>query len=393
MSHDDPFTLDLFGSPTLSAGLGLGVTAFGCNLSDDPDDEPDPPSPPPARAAVSSARRTRTNPERGENFFLDGDRGLAANWKERARDNIAAIRLASEIEERQRPASPDEQARLIRFTGFGAGELANGVFRRPGEADFRRGFEALGRKLQNAVGDTDYASLARSAQYAHFTPEFIIRAIWTGLQRLGWRGGRVLEPGIGTGLFPALMPEGLRDSSHVTGVELDPVTARIVRLLHPRARILAGDFARTELPANFDLVIGNPPFSDRTVRSDRAYRSLGLRLHDYFIARSIDLLKPGALAAFVTSHGTLDKSDQSARKQIARSADLVAAIRLPEGSFRECAGTDVVVDILFFRKRKIDEPEGDLAWLALEEIRAATADEGAIRVNRWFAGHPDFVLG
>ncbi|MFN5715543.1 MAG: Eco57I restriction-modification methylase domain-containing protein, partial [Bradyrhizobium sp.] len=110
--------------------------------------------------------------------------------------------------------------------------------------------------------------------------------------------------------------------------ELDPVTARIVRLLQPRARIIVADFARAELPANFDLAIGNPPFSDRTVRSDRAYRSMGLRLHDYFIARAIDLLKPGALAAFVTSSGTMDKADTAAREHIARSADLVAAIRL-----------------------------------------------------------------
>lgn len=203
----------------------------------------------------------------------------------------------------------------------------------------------------------------------------------------------MLEPGIGTGLFPALMPEALRDLSHVTGVELDPVTACIVRLLQPRARILTGDFARTELPASFDLAIGNPPFSDRTVRSDRAYRSLGLRLHDYFIARSIDLLKPGAFAAFVTSSGTMDKADSSAREYIARTADLIVAIRLPEGSFRADAGTDVVVDILFFRKRKVAEPEGDLSWLDTDEIRPATEDEGAIRVNRWFAQHPEFVLG
>nr|WP_236771998.1 lactate dehydrogenase [Agrobacterium tumefaciens] len=282
---------------------------------------------------------------------------------------------------------------MIRFTGFGASDLANGVFRRPGELEFRKGWDEIGSDLEDAVCETDYASLARCTQYAHFTPEFIVRAIWSALQRLGWRGGRVLAPGIGTGLFPALMPEALRDLSHVTGVELDPVTARIVRLLQPRARILTGDFARTELPASFDLAIGNPPFSDRTVRSDRAYRSLGLRLHDYFVARSIDLLKPGAFAAFVTSSGTMDKADSSAREHIAKTADLIAAIRLPEGSFRADAGTDVVVDILFFRKRKVAELEGDLSWLDIEEVRPATADEGAIRVNRWFAQHPDFVLG
>ena len=396
MSNDDPFTLDLFGGTTLSSGLGLGVTAFTADSGEDADNDDDPPpSPPaPARRGAGAAARVATQPrERGANFYLVEGRRLARGWKERARDNIAAIRLAAEIESAKRPATRNEQEQLIRFTGFGASDLANGVFRRPGEVDFREGWDELGSALEDAVGETDYASLARCTQYAHFTPEFIVRAIWSVLQRLGWRGGRVLEPGIGTGLFPALMPEALRDVSHVTGVELDPVTARIARLLQPGARILTGDFARADLPPSFDLAIGNPPFSDRIVRSDRAYRSLALRLHDYFIARSIDLLKPGAFAAFVTSSGTMDKADSTAREHIAKTADLIAAIRLPEGSFRADAGTDVVVDILFFRKRKVAEPEGDLSWLDLEEVCSATDDEGAIRVNRWFARHPDFVLG
>ena len=171
------------------------------------------------------------------------------------------------------------------------------------------------------------------------------------------------------------------------------MTARIVRLLQPQARIINGDFAHTELASHFDLAIGNPPFSDRTVRSDRAYRALGLQLHDYFIAKSIDRLQPGGLAAFVTSTGTLDKTDARAREHIAGMADLVGAIRLPQGSFSADAGTDVVVDIVFFRKRQPGEAEGDRAWLDLEEMRPADADGGAIRVNRWFAQHPDMVLG
>ncbi len=335
--------------------------------------------------------------ERGDraNFYLEEgeDRGLAASWKERARFNVAAILSANELEKLDIPATREQQKRLIRFTGFGAGELANGIFRRPGEVDFRDGWDDLGNALETAVSETDYSSLARCTQYAHFTPEFIIRAIWSGLQRMGWRGGRVLEPGIGTGLFPALMPPKYRDISYVTGIELDPVTARIVRLLQPKARIITGDFARTDLSPIYDLAIGNPPFSDRSVRSDRQYRALRLRLHDYFIARSIDLLKPGAFAAFVTSSGTLDKADVSGREHIAKWADLIAAIRLPESSFRRDAGTDVVVDILFFRKRKAGEPEGEQTWLDVDEVRSATNDEGAIRVNRWFARHPDFVLG
>jgi N12 class adenine-specific DNA methylase/adenine-specific DNA methylase len=387
----DPFTIDLFNDTALSSSMRLGVTAFAGGGPANDDDEPDPP-PSPAQRVASPPRQPAPHPP-GVNFTLDGDRGLAASWKDRALDSIAAIQLAARIEAEQRPATPDEQRRLIRFTGFGASDLANGVFRRPGETAFRKVWKRIGGELENAVSGAHYASLARCTQYAHFTPEFIVRAIWSGLQRMGWRGGRVLEPGIGTGLFAALMPEAFRDRAHFTGVELDPTTARIARLLQPRARIVTGDFSRTELPANFDLAIGNPPFSDRTVRSDRAYRSMGLRLHDYFIARSIDLLKPGGLAAFVTSHGTMDKTDASAREHIAGSADLVAVIRLPSGSFRADAGTDVVVDILFFRKRKAGEAQGDRAWLDLKEVRAATADEGAICVNRWFVRHPDLVLG
>jgi len=397
MSHDDPFTLDLFGNTALSSGLGVGVTAFSTSFADnqdDDDDDPSPVSPAPALPIGAAASPAPAQPvDKGENFHLAATRGLAKSWRDRARDNLAAIRLAADIVDQQRHATPQEQAALIRFTGFGASELANGVFRRPGEQTFRKGWEEIAASLEEAVDSQDYASLARCTQYAHFTPEYIIRAIWAAVRRLGFRGGRVLEPGVGTGLFAALMPEVLRDVSHVTGIEIDPVTARIARLLQPRAKILNQDFARVDLAEHFDLAIGNPPFSDRTVRSDPAYRSHGFRLHDYFIAKAVSRLKPGALAAFVTSSGTMDKADARAREHIATMADLVAAIRLPEGSFRADAGTDVVVDILFFRKRNEDEAERDVSWLDLEEVRPASEDEGAIRVNRWFARHPDFVLG
>ncbi|PYE30419.1 N12 class adenine-specific DNA methylase [Rhizobium sp. PP-WC-1G-195] len=389
-----PFSLDIFGNTALSTTLDLGITGLSGPAPEAAnDDEPDPTPPAPAAALVAPAGSCSRPQGQRSNFYLDGDRGLAASWRDRARANVAAILIAEAIEQQERPATPKEQAQLIRFTGFGASELANGMFRRPGEIEFRKGWDEVAGSLESAVSPSDYASLARCTQYAHFTPEVIIRAIWAGLLRLGWRGGRVLEPGIGTGLFPALMPQQVREESFVAGIELNPVTARIVRLLQPKPRIVNGDFARAELSSIFDLAIGNPPFSDRTVRSDRAYRKLGFRLHDYFIARSIDLLKPGGLAAFVTSHGTLDKVDGAPREHIAKSADLIAAIRLPEGSFRRDAGTDVVVDIVFFRKRKPGEEAGDRSWLDLEEVRPASIEAEPIRINRWLARHPEFVLG
>ena len=392
MTQKDPFTLDLFNDTSLSSGLGLGVTAFATSFeAEEPD--LDPPSRSSPAISPVTVVQSKTARIAGENFYLAGSRGLAASWRDRARDNLAAIRLAADLEAKQRPATPDKQAQLIRFTGFGASELANDVFPRPGEDGFRKGWEVIGQQLVELVGAADYASLARCTQYAHFTPEYIVRAVWAGVLRLGFRGGRVLEPGIGRGLFPALMPKTLRDVSHVTGVELDPITTRIAKLLRPRATIVNEDFARSSLKQHFDLAIGNPPFSDRTVRSDRAFRSLGLRLHDYFIVKAIDRLKPDGIAAFVTSHGTLDKADATARQQIAAMADLLGAIRLAEGSFRADAGTDVVVDILFFRKRRDGEAIASDAWIDLAEARAATEDDGAIHVNRYFAEHPDMVLG
>ncbi len=226
----------------------------------------------PAVARIEPPADRPTSRARGETFYLAGTRGLAKSWRDRARDNLAAIRLAARSRPISVPPRADEQAQLIRFTGFGASELANGVFRRPGEDEFRDGWEEIGA----ATGVGGRRGGLRLARPLHPVRPFHARIHRArglgGVARLGFRGGRVLEPGIGTGLFPALMPESLRAACHVTGVELDPITARIAGLLQPRATIINEDFARTELRQHFDLAIGNPPFSDRTVRSDRAFR-------------------------------------------------------------------------------------------------------------------------
>ena len=161
---NDPFTSDMFGSSELVAGLGLGVTSFGGfspEAANDDDPDPVPPAPAPAFPVAATpvpSARLRAN------FYLDGDRGLAAAWKDRARANVAAILIADGIAKQDRPATAKEQAQLIRFTGFGAGELANGMFRRPGEVDFRQGWDDIGSSLETAVCESDYASLARCTQ-------------------------------------------------------------------------------------------------------------------------------------------------------------------------------------------------------------------------------------
>jgi len=411
--------------------LGLfDTTALGWTIHTQ-QAEPEPPHPEPDRDDEDDQppQDTGTQPL-GANLYLDSDRALARGWPARARDNIAAIQLSKEIEAGRRAPTAEEQEQMLRFVGFGATELAQNCFPLPGVTTFRDGWEETGRELAELVSPAEYAALQRATQYAHYTPEPIVRALWRTAQHLGFGGGRVLEPGMGTGLFFALLPPALRGACRLTGIEYDPVTARIARLVHPEARVRCEDYTRSQLAGGFDLAIGNPPFADRIVRADRNVRgdpttaALGLRLHDYFIARSIARLRPGGLALFVTSTGTMDKASTAAREHIAGMADLVGAVRLPECSMRATAGTDVVIDVLVFKRRAEGQGPCDQSWIELAEIAVegqrvnAGAEESenadrdpdflpespaetepqapasrTVAINGYFAAHPEMVLG
>lgn len=319
------------------------------------------------------------------------DRVLANGWKERARDNIAAIRLSRQIVAERRQATPAEREALNRFVGFGASDLANGLFRGKGKA-FRAGWEDLGAELESLLSATELASLARSTQYSHYTPEAVVRALWRGARRLGFTGGRILEPGCGTGLVLACAPSDLLESSHLTGYEVEPTAAAIAGAIHAGQDVIEQDFTKATPAPGFDLAIGNPPFSSRSVSNGRGVAGrMGLRLHDYFIARSVELLREDGVAAFVTSHGTMDKAGGAGRAQIASFADLVGAVRLPRGSMDATAGTEVVIDILFLRRRAAGAPQGGADWADLVEVPCG--DGAPVMVNRYFAEHPEMVLG
>jgi SAM-dependent methyltransferase len=334
-----------------------------------------------------------TNPSLpAQDYRLVGDRRLAGSWKGRAEENLAAIRLMTAIEAEGRHARPDEQERLAKFTAFGAVDLAEKLFRRAGDA-FAPAWEDLGVELEGLVSRDDLANLKRATQYAHYTPEFMIRAIWRALRQMGFDSGRVLEPGCGTGLFFALCAEALVGKLALTGVEMDPTTARIAKLLYPNDCIRHEDFTKARLPELYDLAIGNPPFSDRTVRADDPAGELRVSLHDYFIARSVERLRPGGLAAFVTSRWTMDKVDGKARQHIAAMADLIGAVRLPEGAMHDRAGTEVVVDILFLQKRRAGTAPAGAAWDVLAEAVPAEDGATALSINRYFVEHPGMALG
>ena len=376
-------TLSLFDSTALSGGLTLDGPIGGLRYREPDTDDTDP-------AAIPQTPEPARIP--AHNWRLSGDRALAQGWKARAIDNLAAIRLAQAISRDDRNATPEEQEVLCRFTGFGASDLANSLFRRPGEP-FRPGWEDLGTELEQLVTPEQMAGLARATQYAHYTPEFIVRAIWQAVTRMGFVGGGVLEPGCGTGLFLAAAPAALAGKISATAIEMDPCTAAIATLLHPDAWVRNEDFTKARVAETFDLAVGNPPYSDRTVKAPDPAGKLGLSLHDYFIARSIERLKPGALAAFVTSRYTMDKADVTAREHIAGMADLVGAVRLPAGSMNEAAGTEVVVDLLFFQKRPAGTAASDTAWDTLTEVLPAEDGETALHINRYFAENIMQVLG
>lgn len=322
------------------------------------------------------------------------------SWRETARRNLDIIELVKKLDAEGRLASPAEQSLIAKFTGWGASELRNSLFpvrnnggRQQMAPDWAKaGWEELAQRAVDLMTQEEIDTALQSTQYAHYTAEGVIRSIWHGLDRLGFSGGRMFEPGAGIGLFAVAAPKHVMDKSRYTGVEMDHLSADIAKHLLQKENIIQADFVKQRFPDNFfDLAIGNPPFSDIRIKDDPAYKKHGFMLHDYFFAKSIDKVRPGGLLVFVTSHGTMDKKADKARQYIADRADLLGAIRMPQTAFRENAGTEVVTDVLFLRKRVPGQEKAGEGWMNLAEI--TTAEGQKHLVNQYFDEHPEMVLG
>jgi N12 class adenine-specific DNA methylase len=344
------------------------------------------------RPASTQVGTPDTSPGVRIDFSLAAGRDLALSWNGRARDNVEAIKLLNLLDREQRPATPAEQMLIARFVGFGASELANNIFAHP-SSGFREGWKDLGETLVAETTDHELRALRRATQYAHYTPEYIVRAMWDAVQILGFTGGQVLEPGCGSGLFMGLRPDTLSRNSIFVGIENDPVTARVAGALYPNQIIRCIDFDKASLPNDFDLAIGNPPFSNLSIHNKTSLGRLGLSLHDFFIAKSLEHLRPGGIAMFVTSRYSLDKSDPKAREHIDGVADFLGAVRLPSKAMKEDAGTDVIVDILLFQKRSPDTPHSQRNWIEVGAVPDSDVGLGPLRINSYFLENPDHVLG
>jgi hypothetical protein len=280
---------------------------------------------------------------------------------DRYHKNIAAIELLRQLQAHRRAPedlTDDERLTLAHYTAFGESALLS---------------RALGQDatdLDGLVSLDEQRALKRASLNAFYTSEEVLRAKWAALlPMLAALPGpiSILEPAFGIGNYVAAMPLDIRERAQITAVELDQVSSQIAHYLHPDVTLYGGQgFEETELPeGQYDLVISNVPFGNDQIFDPRMKEDYLTRtIHDYFIARALMLVRPGGLVAVITSYGTLDKRDSRVRAWLAQRAELIRAVRLPQGAFRANAGTECGADLLLFRRYQVDEqPSANANWI------------------------------
>lgn len=327
----------------------------------------------------------------GDFVITDPLRIVGGGQVARFEKNRAAIELRNRLIDEARKPTREEQEVLAGYTGWGSfgQELFKGSWAKPAP---KQGWEARDRWLRDNLGQAEWEGMQNSIINAHYTDPPTVLAMWDMVRRMGFSGGRVLEPSIGIGNFFGMMPTDLSARSQRAGIELDPVTGSMAQMLYPQANIQIKGYEESTTPDNFyDLVIGNWPFFEQGP-ADRRYNKLSPTLHDYFFLKAIDQTRPGGLVVGITTHGTMDKKGVGARMEMARKAELVAAFRLPTGAFEEYAGTAVVTDIIILRKRdQRTEMVADEGWIDAKEYD--TPEGTKVWVNEYFHRNPSHVIG
>lgn len=300
---------------------------------------------------------------------------------DKAAANIAAIKLLKALSAEKRTPTADEQDVLVRYTGWGGipqvfveGEDCKMPERRD--------------ELKAVLSEEEWAQARSSTLNAHYTPPEVIDFMWSAVAKMGFKGGKTIEPAVGIGHFIGRMPIEMRKVSEVAMVEPNSISAGIAKALYPEAVPYIGGIETACQPeSSFDLAISNVPFGDYRV-FDSDFDRLKFKIHDYFFAKALSLVRPGGLVAFVTSHYTMDKSGEKVRAYLADKADLVGAFRMHSGMFKGMANTDVVADILFLRKRKINDKAAEVEWL-----QTGYDDRTYLSYNKYFKEKPEHVAG
>lgn len=343
--------------------------------------------------------------------YLDSDRFKpSASVRERIEDNIAAVRLVKALAQEKRPASPEEMEQLLRYSGWGG---AARVFAPDGSTP--QPLAALRDALRAECSEKEFAAMQASVNTAFYTPPELVQALWRLVERLGFKGGRVIEPSAGVGHVIAGMPHAVAKKSSLTAVELDPTSASILETCFAPYGLQAHAGALEDakhLPLGFyDLCIGNVPFGDfKTNDTSKAPYSDWL-IHNWFLAKSIELVRPGGLVAMITSKGSLDSATDTHRRWLAAHAELVAAFRLPTMTFEAHANTEAVTDIVVFKRRELPDFTSTPSWVdvkAADQILFAAGEACSVtgysrqtgrtysqtaQVNKHFLLHPEAMLG
>lgn len=314
--------------------------------------------------------------EKTQNFTITDDNLGEGGAKTKFKNNLLAIQTLKQIESEDRTATPEEQEILSKYVGWGGLVQAFDSENEQWSKEFAQ--------LSDALLPKEYEDARKSVLDSFFTSPAIIDGIYEALDKFGFNGGNLLEPSCGVGNFLGKMPSEVAEHTNIYGVEIDSISGRIAKQLYPDADIQITGFESTHFQnGSFDAAVGNVPFGDLNF-PDKQYGTT--KLHDFFFAQTLDKVKEGGIVAFVTSKGTLDKKDESFRRQLAEKADLVGAVRLPNTAFKANAGTEVTSDILFLQKRSAP-PEELPDWVHLGKT------EGGLRVNSYFAENPEMVLG
>ena len=348
--------------------------------------EDEPPAQSEEKAASEPPANPRPEPSVPRNFRFSADYDLyPGGAKTKYKNNILAIKTLKQIEAEQRTATSEEQITLARYVGWGG--LANAF------SDKAAGWESEYQELKALLTDEEYKAAMRSTITAYYTEPELIRYMYRALERFGFEGGpdrRILDPGMGTGNFYSVLPEQYQGTK-LYGVELDSITGRIAKQLYPEADISVMGYEAVKFEDNsFDVILGNIPFNSVKIY-DRRYNELNPYIHDYFFIKSLDLAKPGGIIAFITSKGILDRKDESLREYIARRAEFIGAVRLPNTAFKMLAGTEVTADIVFLKKRAVPmtlDRTNTPSWVQTDLERGKW-----ISYNRYFMDHPEMLMG
>ena len=327
---------------------------------------------------VEQAKKSMKSDMKIENFKITGDFIIEGGAKSKFKANSEAIRTLKMIEKENRPATPEEQVILSRYVGWGGLSAAFDSKNEQWSVEYS--------ELKNLLTDEEYNAARASVLDSFYTPPFIIESIYSALENMGFHGGSVLDPSTGTGNFLGKMPGSMSDNSRIYAVEKDSVSGRIAKFLYPDADIQITGFEKRDFSDNFfDVAVGNIPFGGFKI-SDRRYDKYNFEVHDYFIAKTLDKVRPGGVIAFITSSGTLDKANPSVRKYISQRAELLGAVRLPNNAFKSYAGTEVTSDIIFLRKRE------KMIDIAPDWVYTSKNPDG-LTINNYFIENPEMILG